>query len=234
MSQQDCTNRAKTPLGSSKSWPPTTELGQVPPACFSQLYSSSLFATAVSVHRSSMESSALQRASRVCEILHRRSVHWRRVFTQQQHLRAVFQRPSRRGGRDPGAAASGTVFSKSCCLVRRFCWRNRYATAPFLHCIFVTSPGQQALLPPQTSSPLFCLIPNLSPRPLAVSTSRLPFTPDPTTCQCTSIFLLLLGRTFAACGNASYPPPALPTIPPPPPPAPWPTTLSTTPPCLRS
>ncbi len=28
VSQQDCLNRAKTPLGSSKSWPPTTELGQ--------------------------------------------------------------------------------------------------------------------------------------------------------------------------------------------------------------
>ena len=53
-------------------------VGTGTPACFSQLYSSSLFATAVSVHRSSMESSALQRASRVCEILHRRSVHWRR------------------------------------------------------------------------------------------------------------------------------------------------------------
>ena len=47
-------------------------------ACFSQLYSSSLFATAVSVHRPSMESSALQRASRVREVLHGRSVHWRR------------------------------------------------------------------------------------------------------------------------------------------------------------
>jgi hypothetical protein len=29
VTQQDCTSRAKTPLGSSTSWPPTTELGQV-------------------------------------------------------------------------------------------------------------------------------------------------------------------------------------------------------------
>jgi hypothetical protein len=79
----------------------------------------------VSVHRPCVEPSPLQRASRVREILHRRSFHWRRVSAQQQHLRPVFQRPSRCRSRDQRAATSRPVLCKSRCLVRRLGGGNR-------------------------------------------------------------------------------------------------------------